>query len=153
MRELDEIDRRILRELQRDGRMSNADLARRVGLTTATCHRRLRRLFQDGVVRGVRAEIDPKRVGRGTLVSVGVELDRPTPESVAAFETAVSALPFVLDCYRVTGGFDILLKVRVRDMEEFNQVHGEQLIALPGVSRTRSFVAMGVVVENGPLDF
>ena len=151
--ELDRIDRRILQQLQRDGRMTNADLAQSAHVSAATCYRRTQRLFEEGYIRGVRAEIAPARVGRGALVMVGVVLDRSTPDSFAAFEAAIRKLPVVLDCHLVAGDFDYFLKIRVRDMADFNKLHGEQLIALPGVRQTRTFFVMKEVVDNGPLPF
>jgi Lrp/AsnC family leucine-responsive transcriptional regulator len=151
--ELDRIDRRILQHLQRDGRMTNSDLAQAVHVSAATCHRRTQRLFDEGYVRAVRAEITPGKVDRGTLVVVGVVLDRSTPESFAAFEAAIRVLPAVLDCHLVAGDFDYFLKLRVRDIADFNRLHGEQLIALPGVRQTRTFFVMKEVVDNGPLVF
>ena len=97
--------------------------------------------------------IAPHKVGRGALVMVGVVLDRSTPESFAAFEKAVAKLKFVLDCHLVAGDFDYFLKIRVDDMEDFNRIHGDQLIALPGVRQTRTFFVMKEVVDNAPLEF
>lgn len=150
---LDRIDRKILHRLQRDGRLSNADLAKSASISAATCHRRTQRLFDNGVIRSVRAEIAPEKVGRGTLVMVGVVLDRSTRESFAIFEAAIAKLPFVLDCHLVAGDFDFFLKIRARDIADFNRLHGEQLIALPGVRQTRTFFVMKEVVDNRPLDF
>ena len=151
--ELDNTDRRILRSLQTDGRLTNADLARQSNVSPATCHRRTQRLFEDGYIRSVRAEVAPERVDRGALVMVGVVLDRSTPESFGAFEEAITKLPFILDCHLVAGDFDYFLKVRVRDIADFRRLHGEQLIALPGVRQTRTFFVMKEVIDNAPLDF
>ena len=151
--DIDRIDRRILRLLQEDGRLTNADLAKKVNVSPATCHRRTQRLFDKGVVTSVRAAVAPDRVDRGTLVMVGVVLDRSTPESFATFETAIAKLPFVLDCHLVAGDFDYFLKIRVRDIADFNRLHGDQLIALPGVRQTRTFFVMKEVIDNAPLDF
>lgn len=150
---LDRIDLRMLRALQRDGRVSNADLAAEVGVSAATCHRRTQHLVEAGYISGFRAMVAPQQVELGTLVLVGVVLDRSTPESFAAFESAVQKLKFVLDCHLVAGDFDYFLKIRVGDMEDFNRIHGEQLIALPGVRQTRTFFVMKEVVDNAPLDF
>ena len=150
---LDRTDLKILRFLQRDGRMANAELAKRINVSAATCHRRTQRLFDEGFIRGVRAQVSPERVERAALVIVGVVLDRSTPESFAAFEAAVAKLPFVLDCHLVAGDFDYFLKLRVRDMAGFNRLHGERLIALPGVRQTRTFFVMKEVVDNAPLEF
>ena len=133
--------------------MSNADLARQSNVSPATCHRRTQRLFDDGYIRAVRAEVAPEQVDRGALVMVGVVLDRSTPESFAAFEEAITKLPFILDCHLVAGDFDYFLKVRVRDIADFRRLHGEQLIALPGVRQTRTFFVMKEVIDNAPLDF
>ncbi|TAM96484.1 MAG: winged helix-turn-helix transcriptional regulator [Rhizobiaceae bacterium] len=151
--DLDRIDMNILRLLQRDGRLTNADLAEKVGVSPATCHRRTQRLFDDGYVRSVRAVVDPRRIDCGALVMVGVVLDRSTPESFSQFEAAARKLSFVLDCHLVAGDFDYFLKIRLRDMSEFNRLHGEQLIALPGVRQTRTFFVIKEVVDNAPLDF
>ncbi|SKA04319.1 Lrp/AsnC family transcriptional regulator [Consotaella salsifontis] len=150
---LDKADLRLLRLLQADGRLSNAELAERAGLTPATCHRRTRSLFERGFLRGVRAEVSPEKVDRGTLVMVAVVLDRSTPESFSAFETAVKALPFVLDCHLVAGDFDYFLKIRVKDIADFNRLHGRDLLVLPGVRQTRTFFVMKEVIDNAPLDF
>ena len=151
--DLDRIDRRILRLLQRDGRLTNAELAARAKVSPATCHRRTRRLFDEGYLRTVRAEIAPERVERGALALVGVVLDRSTPESFAEFESAITKLSFVLDCHLVAGDFDYFLKIRVRDIADFNRLHGERLIALPGVRQTRTFFVMKEVIDNAPLEF
>jgi Lrp/AsnC family transcriptional regulator, leucine-responsive regulatory protein len=150
---LDRIDMKILRLLQQDGRLSNAELAVRANVSAATCHRRTQRLFERGYVKSVRGLVDPQRVGRGALVMVGVVLDRSTRESFAAFETAAKKLSFVLDCHLVAGDFDYFLKIRLRDMSEFNRLHGEYLLALPGVRQTRTFFVIKEVVDNAPLDF
>ena len=151
--ELDKIDLKILRHLQRDGRLANADLAKLVDVSAATCHRRTQRLFEEGYIRAVRAMLAPERVRRGALVMVGVVLDRSTPQSFADFEAAITKLPFILDCHLVAGDFDYFLKIRVRDMVDFNRLHGSQLIALPGVRQTRTFFVMKEVVDNAALDF
>lgn len=153
LKDLDRTDLRILRLLQRDGRATHAEIAKKVHVSPATCHRRVQRLFAEGFVKSVRAEVAPDRVDRNTLVVVGVVLDRSTPESFRTFEQAVAKLPFVLDCHLVAGDFDYFLKIRVRDLADFNRLHGEQLIAVPGIRQTRTFFVMKAVIENAPLDF
>ena len=153
MENLDRIDRNILRALQRDGRLTNADIAKEVNVSPATCHRRTQRLFDEGHVTGVTARINPASVGFGALVMVGVVLDRSTPESFAALEGAVIKLREVLDCHLVAGDFDYLLKIRVSDMADFNDLHSRMLIALPGVRQIRTFFVMKDVKENAPLNF
>lgn len=151
--ELDRIDRNMLRALQSDGRLANADLARQVNISAATCHRRTQRLMQHGYITGIRAQVAPAAVGLGALVMVGVVLDRSTPESFAAFEAAVGEMKEVLDCNLVAGDFDYLLKLRVRDMAGFNLLHGRRLIALPGVRQIRTFFVLKEVKDNAPLSF
>ena len=151
--DLDRVDRRILQLLQKDGRTSNAELAAAVHVSPATCHRRTQRLFEDGYIRSVRAQIAPEKVERSALVLVGVVLDRSTPESFASFEQAVAKLKCVLDCHLVAGDFDYFLKIRAGDVDDFKRIHGDQLIALPGVRQTRTFFVMKEVVDNAPLEF
>lgn len=150
---LDRIDLKMLRQLQNNARLSNAELAEMVSVSPATCHRRTQRLFEEGYITQARAMVAPRKVGKGALAIVGVVLDRSTPESFASFEQAAARLKFVLDCHLVAGDFDYFLKIRVGDMEDFNRIHGEQLIALPGVRQTRTFFVMKEVVDNAPLEF
>lgn len=153
MTDMDRIDLNILRALQTDGRLTNAQLATQVNVSPATCHRRTQRLLEEGLISGVYAQISPEPVGLGTLVMVGVVLDRSTPESFAAFEEAVVKMKEVLDCNLVAGDFDYLLQVRVRDVSDFNTLHGRRLITLPGVRQTRTFFVMKEVKHNAPLPF
>lgn len=150
---LDRTDLKILKLLQEDGRLTNAELAQRTNTSPATCHRRTQRLFAEGYVSGVRAMVAPDKVGRGSLVMVGVVLDRSTPESFSEFEAAVRKLAFVLDCHLVAGDFDYMLKIRVRDMADFNRLHGDKLIALPGTRQTRTFFVIREVIDNALLEF
>jgi len=150
-RPLDKTDLKILRLLQADGRIGNAELAKRVNTSAATCHRRTQRLFDEGYITGVRAQLAPEKLGRAVLVIVGVVLDRSTPESFAAFEAAARAMPMILDCHLVAGDFDYFLKIRVRDMADSNRLHSERLIGLPGVRQTRTFFVMKEVIDNAPL--
>ena len=122
-------------------------------MSAATCHRRTQRLVEAGYIAGFRAVLDPGRIELGTLVLVGVVLDRSTPESFAAFEAAAKKLKIVIDCHLVAGDFDYFLKIRVRDMADFNRLHGTQLISLPGVRQTRTFFVMKEVVDGAPLEF
>ncbi|NEX47921.1 Lrp/AsnC family transcriptional regulator [Pseudotabrizicola algicola] len=151
--DLDRIDRNILRALQKDGRLANADLAKLVNVSAPTCHRRTQRLLDEGYITAIRAQVAPAAVGLGALVMVGVVLDRSTPESFAAFEAAVGAMKEVLDCNLVAGDFDYLLKIRVRDMAGFNLLHGRQLISLPGVRQIRTFFVLKEVKDNALLSF
>ena len=153
MEDLTRIDMKILRALHANGRLTNAELAALVGVSPATCHRRTRWLFDQGHITGVRADVAPASVGLGTLVIVGVMLDRSTPDSRQNFEKAVLELKEVLDCTLVAGEFDFFLKIRARDLADFNKLQGNTLISLPGVRNTRTFIVMKEVKENARLPF
>lgn len=143
----------LLRLLQSDGRLTNAELANRINVSPATCHRRTQQLYDEGYITGVRALIDPQKVGLGALVMVGIVLDRSTPESFAAFEASIKNEESILDCDLVAGDFDYLLRIRVRDMGDFNQFHTTKLIALPGVRQARTFFVIKEVKSNAPMQF
>lgn len=153
MNELDQTDLRLLRLLQEDGRLSNAELAQKGHTSPATCHRRVQRLFREGYISGVRAVVNPQKVGLGSIAFVGVELDRSTPESFARFEKEVRGIAEVLECHLVAGALDYLLKIRVRDLADFNRMHVEVLIALPEVRMARTFFVIREVKEGAPLQF
>jgi len=148
---VDAADRRILRALQEDGRLSNKELARRVHLSESACWSRTKRLFEAGVIRSVRAVIAPEAVGQETVVLVGVVLDRSTRDSFAAFEAAVRDLPQVLECHLVAGEVDYFLKIRVRDLAGFNRFHSDRILALPGVRQVRTFFVLSEVKTDGLL--
>lgn len=150
---LDRIDLKILRALHADGRLTNADLAARVGASPATCHRRTQRLFENGHITGFRADVAPASVALGALVMIGVVLDRSSPDSRNAFEEAVLKIREILDCILVAGEFDYFLKIRARDLADFNKLQSQTLIALPGVQNTRTFFVMREVRENARLTF
>lgn len=146
-------ERSLLRLLQSDGRLTNAELAQRINTSPATCHRRTQRLFEEGYITGVRAMVNPQKVGLGTLVMVGIVLDRSTPDSFEAFEAAIMDEESILDCDLVAGDFDYLLRIRVTDMADFNRLHTSKLIALPGVRQARTFFAIKEVKSNAELKF
>ncbi|WP_435277308.1 Lrp/AsnC family transcriptional regulator (plasmid) [Psychrobium sp. nBUS_13] len=153
MSELDKIDLKILRELQNNGRLSNAELAELVNVSAATCHRRTQRLFEKKFIDSVQANIKPSAVNLGAVVMVGVVLDRSTPESFENFERAIKKLSIVLSCFLVAGEYDYLLKIRVKDMTDFNKLHSDKLLALPEVRQLRTYFVMKEVVDNAPLPF
>ena len=139
---IDLVDRRILAVLQDDGRITNQELARRCGLSPAACFERVKRLRDRGVVTGYAALVDPDRLGRGLLVYVEVLLDRTTDDVFAAFAAHVQAVEDVLECHMVAGGFDYLLKVRVRDMAAYRAFLGNVLAGMPGVRETRTYAVL-----------
>jgi len=139
---VDEVDRSILAVLERDGRISNAELAARIGLSPSPCLRRVRRLEQSGAIRGYRALVDPGAVGRGLRVFAGVRLIRHARADVVAFERAVVRLPEVVHTHHVTGNYDYLLQVEVADLPAYEAFHANRLAALPGVAAVTSYVTM-----------
>jgi Lrp/AsnC family leucine-responsive transcriptional regulator len=128
--------------LEKDGRISNADLADRVGLSPSPCLRRVRRLEETGAIRGYRALVDPAVVGRGLRVFAGVRLVRHARADVVAFERAIVQLTEVVHTYHVTGNFDYLLQVEVADLPAYEDFHANRLASLPGVTMVTSYVAM-----------
>lgn len=139
---IDRIDRKLLAILQVDGRVTTTDLAERVGLSANAVAERVRRLTRDGFILGYGARLDPRRLGRGLLVFVEVLLDRTSPDVFDAFAAAVARAPEVMECHMVAGGFDYLIKSRVRDMTAYRGFLADVILALPGVRETRTYAVM-----------
>ena len=148
---LDDTDRRLLRVLQGDGRISNSELAERCSLSASACSDRVRRLRESGYITGFAALVDPQMVGRALLIFVEVVLDRTTPEAFETFAAAARRAPDVLECHMVAGGFDYLLKARVRDFAEYRTFLGEVLVNIPGVRETRTYAVLEEVKSTGVL--
>jgi Lrp/AsnC family leucine-responsive transcriptional regulator len=140
--QIDDTDRRLLRMLQADGRISNQELAQRCNLSASACSERVRRLRDHGVITGFSAQIDPAKVGRALLIFVEVVLDRTTGDVFEAFAAAARRAPDVLECHMVAGGFDYLIKARVKDMEAYRAFLGEVLVEMPGVRETRTYAVL-----------
>jgi len=150
-RGLDRTDRLILKYLQEDGRISNVTLAKKVNLTATPCLERVRRLERDGYIRGYTALLEPGLVEAGLLVFVEIDLLRTSPDAFRSFRKEAGKLPELLECHLVSGNFDYLLKARVKDMHEYRNLLGEKILALPGVSDSRSYVVMEEVKETTSL--
>lgn len=148
---MDPIDRKILATLQRNGRISVTDLAERINLSKTACTERMRRLERDGVIAGYRADVDANKLGLDTLVFVQVHLERTTTAVLNRFNSQVRLIPEVEAAHMIAGGFDYLLKLRVRDMTHYRHVMGERIGSLPGVSQTHTFPVMETVTEGAPL--
>ena len=148
---MDDIDRRILAELQVDGRLTVTELADRVQLTAAPCHRRLRELERSGVITGYRAILDPAAVGLGFEALVSVTLDRGDAATVAAFETALAEVPEIRHAERLFGDPDYLLRVVAPDLNDYAALRDQTLATLPGVQRITSTMVMKRIVDNRPL--
>ena len=148
---LDKFDRAILNHLQRDGRMSNVDLASTVSLSESACLRRVRSLEEDGHIEGYVALLNQNKAGLSGDVFVHIGLHREEQSELAAFESAVQSIPEVMECYLMTGEFDYLLRVVVSDMADFERLHKESLTRLPGVARVNSSVAIRTVRKTTEL--
>jgi Lrp/AsnC family leucine-responsive transcriptional regulator len=148
---MDDIDRRLLRILQSDGRISNQDLADRCHLSPSACSERVRRLRASGYIKGFSAILDPERVDRALLIFVEVVLDRTTADIFADFAAAARRAPDVLECHMVAGGFDYLIKARVKDMAAYRAFLGDVLVQMPGVRETRTYAVLEEVKSTGEL--
>ena len=146
--QLSRIDRNLLRLLQKDARISFAELARQVGLTTTPCKERVKRLEREGYIRGYHAELDPAKLGRGLVVFVQITLQRTAGDAFSEFTEAIRDVPEVEECHLVAGNFDYLIKARVKDMSEYREFLGGSLMQLPGVQESTSYPVMEEIIKN-----
>lgn len=149
--ELDRTDRAILRLMQKDGSISNVALARKVSLSPAACLRRVERLKELNFIRSINALLDPVALNVGTLVVIGVVLDRSTPESFAHFEKAAQTVTGCMECHCVSGEFDYFMLIRTTNNDSFNKLHAEQLLHLPGVRQIRTFFVLKQLLSTTQL--
>ena len=147
MKDLDDIDRRILRALAADGRQSNLALAERVGLSPSACLRRVQELERRGVILGYRARLDPGLTGRGFLVYVAVGLADHSKSGQARFERAMEGADEVTECHNVAGAFEYILRVEVADLPAYKRFHTEILGQVPGVRSITSHMVMGTAKD------
>ena len=147
---MDAIDRKILAELQADGRLTVTELAQRVSLSVAPCHRRLRELERGGVIRGYRAVIDPAAIGLGFEVLVQVTMDREDAATIGRFESSLADVPEVHHAERLFGDPDYLIRVATANLAAYQVLRDEKLATLPGVQRLSSTIVMKRVVDNRP---
>lgn len=141
-RELDRIDRQILRRLQKDGRLTISDLAAEVHLSVSPCLARVRGLEAAGYITGYYAHLNALRLGLGLLAYISVQMDRTTPDVFERFAAAMLTFDEVLECHMVGGGFDYLVKVRVRDMSAYREFLGERMASVRGVQQTHTYFVM-----------
>lgn len=146
--ELDPFDRKILEQVAAEGRISVTELANRVGLSKSPTQTRLRRLEEQGIIKGYRAILDPIQLGREHVAFVEVRLSDTREAALKAFNTAVRAIAEIEQAHLIAGNFDYLLKVRVRDMSSYRQVLAEKLSTLPHVASTSTYVAMQAVKDD-----
>ncbi|WP_217434834.1 Lrp/AsnC ligand binding domain-containing protein [Marinifaba aquimaris] len=142
MAKLDRIDKHILVELQKDGRLANVELARRVGLSPTPCLERVKRLEREGFIEGYRAKVNYQALGHGLLIYIEVKLSHGGSDSFKEFSQAANLSEQVLECHFVSGEFDFLIKVRVADMSEYRAMFDKSILALPHVKETKTIVVM-----------
>lgn len=145
---LDEIDLKILRALQDDARLSHQDLSDRVGLSPSPCARRIRKLEQDGYITGYSARIDETKMGFGFSVFISVRLDQQVDSRLVDFEAKVKEFPEINDCWLMTGSFDYLLRVAVRDLTEFEHFLTGRLTKIAGVASIESSIPIRRVKDQ-----
>jgi len=150
--QLDATDRRILAVLQREGRISNADLSERVNLSPSACHRRVQRLEASGLIAQYVALLDRRRMGKPTTVFVEITLQGQSDELLDAFEREVARVPDVQECHLMAGNADYLLKIVAADTEDFARIHRRYLSRLPGVAQMHSSFALRTVVQTTAID-
>ena len=146
--DLSTIDKNILRELQKEGRISFAELARRVGLTSSPCFERVKRMEKEGIIQRYAAVLNPNYLDAGLIVFVQIRLVRTSQDIFEQFKEAAMVLDEVQECYLVSGNFDYLIKARVIDMNAYRRFLGETLLTLPGVQESTSYVVMEEVKET-----
>ena len=149
---LSRIDKKLLKLLQRDGRLSFAELARQVGLTTTPCKERVKRLERAGFLRGYSADLNLNKLGAGMVVFIQIRLQRTSADGFDAFTDAVKNISEVEECHLVSGTFDYLIKARVKDMTAYRDLLGGEVLQLPGVQESTSYPVMESVME-GPLTY
>lgn len=142
------IDLHILRELQREGRITYSALGMAVGLSTTPCMERVKKMERAGIIRGYSAQVDPTYLGSGLVVFIEISLERKSHELFRQFGERAASLDQVLECFLVSGEFDYLIKARVANMEEYRNFLGETLLSLPGVRGSSSYVAMEEVKDT-----
>ncbi len=151
IKDLDRIDRNILNELQMDGRISNVELSKRVGLSPTPCLERVKRLEKNGFINGYIALVNPHYLGASLLVFVEITLKKDNPHVFEDFNRAVQSLDDIQECHLVSGDFDYLLKTRVADMSAYRKLLSETLLKLPSVSDTRTYVVMEEVKQSNKI--
>ena len=145
---MDNLDRNILRALQRDARIKNADLARKLGVAPSTMLERIRRLEERGYFNGFKAVIDPEKLGFTVQAMVSVCLGRHSPNTIRPFEQAVKSIPHIRVCYHVTGRFDYILHVVARNLTHLGLLVKEQIASIPGVDKTETFLVFSEIKND-----
>ncbi|MBU2892517.1 leucine-responsive transcriptional regulator Lrp [Colwellia sp. D2M02] len=148
---IDRIDKNILIELQKDGRLTNVELSKRVGLSPTPCLERVKRLEKEKYITGYRATLNPMKLDAALLVLVEITLTKTSPDVFDEFAAAVHKLDVIQECHLVSGNFDFLLKTRVKDMLAYRELLGDTLLRLPAVSASRTYVVMDEIKSSNML--
>lgn len=148
MKDLDRLDCRILDVLQRDGRIAMTELAAKVALSPTACTERVRRLERDGIISGYHARLDPARIGKKLLVFVELKMSTKSDEVFDRVKQQIAHVPEVLECHLVSGDFDYLVKLRLKEMSEYRHLLGKILLKLPSATESRSYVVMEEIKET-----
>ena len=151
MKNIDVVDRQILKILQKNGRISNLELSEMVSLSPSACHRRLKKLFENGVIKSFCALIDPKEVALKSTIFVEISLARQSSEELDLFEKEVKKIDEVLECHLMAGSADYLLKIIARDNDDFERIHRKFLSRLPGIANMQSNFALRTVFRTTAL--
>ncbi|AWI74539.1 MAG: transcriptional regulator [Azoarcus sp.] len=152
MQNLDRIDRKILVELQKNGRVSMTELAQRIGLSATPCTERVRRLERDGIITGYHAHLNPQALGKSLLVFIEIKLSTRSGEVFERVRKELTTIPEVMECHLVSGDFDYLIKARIGEMSEYRRLLGDLLTQLPSAAESRSYVVMEELKETLYLD-
>ncbi|GLX85404.1 AsnC family transcriptional regulator [Thalassotalea loyana] len=150
-KKLDRIDKNILVELQKNGRLSNVELSKRVGLSPTPCLERVKRLESENYISGYTAVLNPELLEAALLVIVEITLTKTSPDVFDEFSKAVHNIDVIQECHLVSGNFDFLLKTRVADMAAYRKLLGDTLLRLPAVSESRTYVVMEEVKSTNHL--
>ncbi|MBA6326529.1 leucine-responsive transcriptional regulator Lrp [Colwellia sp. MB02u-6] len=150
-KKIDRIDKNILIELQKNGRLSNIELSKRVGLSATPCLERVKRLENDRFILGYQAMLNPQKLDAALLVIVEITLTKTSPDVFNDFSKAVHELDVIQECHLVSGDFDFLLKTRVADIAAYRELLGNTLLRLPAVSESRTYVVMEEVKSSNLL--
>ena len=148
---MDAIDKKIIRALQQDARLTNQDLAAKVGLSPSPCLRRVRKLEQDGILSGYTALVDQEKFGLPINVFVNIRLEKPSTQTIREFEQAIEAIDAVVECYLMTGNRDYLLRVVSSDLKSYEHLVRDRLTTIPGVLSLESSFAFGQVKHTNVL--
>ena len=149
---MDRIDAQILHTLQTNGRITNSELAKRVGLSAPSVLERVRKLEESGVICGYAARVDAEAIGRGTTCFVALSLALHQQDSIDSFVDEIDGIPEILDCYHITGEEDYLLRVAVRDMKHYEELLLDRLTKIPGISKLKTMVVLSPIKSRSELE-